>query len=120
VRGQAHPIGALADQTLACTLRMRARDVDADHSPPELRLRLAFGFGDDVAGQTWVESSTWQRTFAVEHVTLLPGELVKLSAMDVDAFVDDWIGMDVVVFDGRTPLVFEHPSFAAECRVVPP
>lgn len=111
---------ALRDVTLVCRLRARGGDFDADGSAPELRLRLAWGFDDRVAGQSFGTLSTRERLFGVEGVTLLPGELVKLSAMDVDAFVDDWLGMDVVVFDGRLPLRFEHPRFGAECGAAGP
>lgn len=106
---------SLRDVTLVCRLRTRGGDFDADGSAPELRLRLAWGFDDQVAGQSFGTLSARERHFGVEGVTLLPGELVKLSAMDVDAFVDDWLGMDVVVFDGTLPLRFEHPRFGAEC-----
>ena len=111
---------ALRDVTLVCRLRTRGGNFDADGSAPELRLRLAWGFDDRVAGQSFGTLSTRERLFGVEGVTLLPGELVKLSAMDVDAFVDDWLGMDVVVFDGRLPLRFEHPRFGAECGAAGP
>lgn len=105
---------ALHDATLVCRIAARG-DFDVDGSAPELRVRIALGFDSMVAGQTFGTVATRRRTVGLKHISLLPGELVKLSLVDIDAFVDDWIGMDVVVFDGTLPLRFEHSRFTAEC-----
>lgn len=104
----------LTDATLVCRITARG-SFDIDDSAPELRVRLAFGFDGSVAGRSFPSVQAHQRTVGLKHVTLLPGELVKLSLVDIDALVDDWIGMDVVTFDGALPLRFEHPSFTAQC-----
>ena len=109
---------ALDDATLVCRVRTRGGDFDLDGSAPELRVRVAWGFDERVAGQSFGTRSTRERVVGVEGVTLLPGELVKVSLVDVDAFVDDWIGMDVVTFDGTLPLRFDHPRFGAECGAI--
>ncbi|MCC7073695.1 MAG: hypothetical protein IT383_20460 [Deltaproteobacteria bacterium] len=109
---------ALHDATMVCRVRARGGGFDLDGSAPELRVRLAWGFDERVAGQSFASVSTHERFVGVEGLTLLPGELVKLSLIDVDAFVDDWVGMDVVSFDGTLPLRFDHPRFGAECGAI--
>lgn len=104
----------LADATLVCRIAARG-DFDIDGSAPELRVRVAFGFDGSVAGRSFPMEQTRQRTVGLEHVSLLPGELVKISLVDIDALVDDWVGMDIVTFDGVLPLRFEHPRFTAQC-----
>ena len=105
----------LSDATLVCQLKARG-SFDADGSSPDLVVRLVWGFDRDVVGVTFDEVSAWTTTFGLAHATILPGELVKISVVDVDAFVDDWIGMDIVTFEGTLPLRFKTRSFSAECR----
>ncbi|OGQ26598.1 MAG: hypothetical protein A2138_17035 [Deltaproteobacteria bacterium RBG_16_71_12] len=109
----------LRDATLVCRIDARG-DFDIDGSAPELRARLALGYDAEVAGQSFAMTASRRRMLGLRHVTLLPGELVKLSLIDVDALVDDWVGMDVVTFDGRLPLRFEGSRFSARCGVVDP
>lgn len=101
---------------LACRVTARGNDFDADGSAPELSIRLAWGFDHEVVGVTFPTAEARTTTVGVHGVSLQPGEAVKLSVVDIDAFVDDWVGMDIVVFDGRLPLRFTHAQFTAECR----
>jgi len=107
---------ALHDVDLVCRVATRGNDFDVDGSAADLKLRLAWGFDHDVVGRSFGERSARVTLIAVPRASLEPGELVKLSLVDVDTFVDDWVGMDIVTFDGTLPLRFVHPSFTAECR----
>jgi hypothetical protein len=106
------------DVTLACRVRAKGGGFDADGSAPELRARVAWGFDQDVVGFTFAGAdNASEASGALGGVSMVPGELVKLSVVDVDALVDDWVGMDIVRFDGTWPLRFAHRRFVGECRV---
>jgi hypothetical protein len=109
----------LDDVDFVCRIKARGNDFDIDGSAPELSIRLAWGFDHDVVGVSFPTIESRTATVGVHGATLQPGEAVKLSVVDIDAFVDDWVGMDIVVFDGRLPLRFSHPQFTAECRAAP-
>jgi hypothetical protein len=109
---------ALHDVDLVCRIATRGNDFDLDGSAPELRARLAWGFDQDVVGQSFGERTTRTLFIAVSRASFEPGELVKLSVVDVDTLIDDWVGMDIVTFDGTLPLRFSHRSFGAECRAL--
>ncbi|HEY4222110.1 MAG TPA: hypothetical protein VGO62_12225 [Myxococcota bacterium] len=118
-RASKGPSGDLEDVTLVCKVNAsRAHDWDLDGSPPELHIRLALGFDSDVVGASFAVETAWHKSIGLRHVSLRPGEVVKISVVDVDTFVDDWGGMALARYDGKLPLKFRHGNFDAECRAV--
>ena len=116
VQAGARTVGDIDDAALLCRVEALEMLWDPDGSPPELRVRIAWGFDADVVGYTFFDAPEGQRRdVALRHVSLRNGELLKISLVDVDAFSDGWGGMAIARYRGTSPMTFTHRAFRAEC-----
>jgi hypothetical protein len=102
------------DVALLCHVDVRGSGWDIDDSAPELR--LAFGYDDDVVGESFEIGTARRADIGLHPVSLRAGERIKLSAVDVGAFVDDWMGMVLLPVDG-SPLRGKTSALSVECRL---